>query len=893
MKNIIATGLFLLAQCAAFAQQSVLNGTVTVFNSQFETGKKQYVANAQVEEDYGKSQATTTNTEGSFKLPLVGIKDLDKVFFNVKKATYEVVNTDALQAAAGQKEAVQVYMAQEGVLAENKRTYYQINRTASEKAVTEKLVQLGQQIETLQQNKEANRAKIEALQAEYARLQESFKKIDETARELAERYAKTNLDDASADYQRAFRYFQRGLLDSALLVFQKMDLEQTAQLVVREQNRTAALKTEYETRNTEKNKQKVQTTEALLFKADLHQTKFEFDKTEQTFELLIRLDTSSYENNYDFGAFLVQQKKYDKALVYLNAALNWTDSDFKKAQVFNIIGICYFDTNFSMKADSIYKIVLGIRRQLVQTKPVYLPNLAAVLINLGSNDILSQKMKAGESYLLEGLSIQQKLVQNGSYEVLPDLANTYNSLGIFYDRNLNIKAAETNYLEAIRIYRQLRAKDSSHYRFNLANALVNLSGFYLDHNTNHAEKFSTEALFVTQQIAKENFEAYAPLLCSAFNNLAVSKATIQKAEEAKELHLESIQISEKWANKNPQVYLPLLARSYFSLGTLFQEIEQLDSSELYLIKSLKIRKELVKQDANIFLPSVALTLQNLGRAYFYNHKMKEAEQAWYEAVQIYKQLVIGTGNTFLIELGDCLNNLAECYANDNKILESLETYKEALPYYTKAYELKPESYRQQLSLVLFNIGILSTNLSKVDSSITYFGEALNLLYEPMAKKDSAFIGTFSSMTLLLEQLSDTLAIEKEIKNATAILKILAISYDSVNQFSNSYIVKTLDNYKKIAWFYILLRNYQEVEKIVLKGFEISPNEKSLLQFLGHSQLLRGKYSEAKASYEKLKGKKDSEGKDYKQALLNDFKALEAEGITHKDMPRMKAEIEKW
>jgi hypothetical protein len=28
-------------------------------------------------------------------------------------------------------------------------------------------------------------------------------------------------------------------------------------------------------------------------------------------------------------------------------------------------------------------------------------------------------------------------------------------------------------------------------------------------------------------------------------------------------------------------------------------------------------------------------------------------------------------------------------------------------------------------------------------------------------------------------------------------------------------------------------------------------------------------------------------------LLDDFKALETEGITHKDMARMKAEIEKW
>ena len=63
MKNA-ALLLFFLSSLTVSAQQSVLNSTVTVFNSPFETGKKQYVSNAQVEDDYKKSQATTTNTEG-------------------------------------------------------------------------------------------------------------------------------------------------------------------------------------------------------------------------------------------------------------------------------------------------------------------------------------------------------------------------------------------------------------------------------------------------------------------------------------------------------------------------------------------------------------------------------------------------------------------------------------------------------------------------------------------------------------------------------------------------------------------------------------------------------------------------------------------------------------
>jgi hypothetical protein len=46
------------------AQQTTIVGTVAVFNSKTETGKRQFIQNAQVEEMFGKSQATTTDADG-------------------------------------------------------------------------------------------------------------------------------------------------------------------------------------------------------------------------------------------------------------------------------------------------------------------------------------------------------------------------------------------------------------------------------------------------------------------------------------------------------------------------------------------------------------------------------------------------------------------------------------------------------------------------------------------------------------------------------------------------------------------------------------------------------------------------------------------------------------
>ncbi|MBK9014706.1 MAG: hypothetical protein IPM82_11855 [Saprospiraceae bacterium] len=58
----------------------------------------QYVQHAQVEEDYGKSQATTTNADGNFKLVFVGVNSGERISFQVKKEGLEVVNTDKLRS---------------------------------------------------------------------------------------------------------------------------------------------------------------------------------------------------------------------------------------------------------------------------------------------------------------------------------------------------------------------------------------------------------------------------------------------------------------------------------------------------------------------------------------------------------------------------------------------------------------------------------------------------------------------------------------------------------------------------------------------------------------------------------------------------------------------------
>jgi len=276
--------LFLSFSISIFAQQSSVSGVVAVFNSAFETGKRQYVPNAQVEDDFKKANATTTGADGRFNLVFVGIKDNEKVSFNVKKERMEIVNTEALYAVAGQKEQVALFMSPEGKLAENKLKYYNINREAAEKALTTKLKTIGDEILKLKQNETANAGQIVKLQAEYGALQKQFEKIDQSARDMADRYAKINLDDQTKEYQSAFRYFQKGQLEEALKILNQVDLEKTGSAIVQEQERNRKIDKEWIERDSIKNEKKRQVTEGLSFKAQLHKTQFEFVKVEETFQ---------------------------------------------------------------------------------------------------------------------------------------------------------------------------------------------------------------------------------------------------------------------------------------------------------------------------------------------------------------------------------------------------------------------------------------------------------------------------------------------------------------------------------------------------------------------------------------------------------------------------------
>lgn len=239
---IILYGIFLLLPSISIsAQQTSLNGVVAIFNSKFETGNTIYVDNAFITETSERGNPTLTKSDGTFNMTIVGINPGFGVQINVKKHDLEVINTDKLNAISGQLEAVRIFMAPKGKIQENKRKFYQIGKTASEKVLENKISQKTAQLTELKDSNKNNQQAIAELEEEIFKLKKEYLKIDQNARLLAEQFAKINLDDVSELQQRAFTQFQNGNIDSALIILEEVNWESRVDSILTEEIRLLAL----------------------------------------------------------------------------------------------------------------------------------------------------------------------------------------------------------------------------------------------------------------------------------------------------------------------------------------------------------------------------------------------------------------------------------------------------------------------------------------------------------------------------------------------------------------------------------------------------------------------------------------------------------------------------
>ncbi|MCK6691998.1 MAG: hypothetical protein L6Q97_07835 [Thermoanaerobaculia bacterium] len=266
--------LFCLALLPSFlyAQPDSLYGVVSVLNSRFDKGRTEFVANAGI---HCSAQLAgirvRTGPDGRF---VIGRRGQEPFLLVLDLPDYEVANLRDMQIGPGMRDTVHLYVIPGSSLFETTQRYYAIVYAAMEK-------------------RWLKQAAPNAVHGEEQR-QAAAEKCHLVATILSRKFSSLNLDDTSPAFQDAFRRFQAGDPDLALLWLRYTKIDS---LNPRQQ------------------------AQLLDFKADLHQIRQEPDSAEQCYRQQLLLNEQNVFARWHLATFLNHQGRNGESVEHLEKCL--------------------------------------------------------------------------------------------------------------------------------------------------------------------------------------------------------------------------------------------------------------------------------------------------------------------------------------------------------------------------------------------------------------------------------------------------------------------------------------------------------------------------------------------------------------------------------------------
>lgn len=263
---------FALLPAFLYAQPDSLYGVVSVLNSRFDKGRTEFVANAAIRSAAQPDGIPArTGPDGRFA---IGRRGQEPFLLVLDLPDYEVANLRDMQIWPGMLDTVRLYVIPGVSLFETTQRYYAIVYAAMEKRLS----------------KQAAPNAVHGAEQRQA----AAEKCHLVATILSRKFASLNLDDTSPAFQDAFRRFQAGDPDLALLWLRYTDMDN---LNARQQ------------------------AQLLDFKADLHQIRQEPDSAEQCYRQQLLMNEQNVFARWYLATFLNHQGRNDESVEHLEKCL--------------------------------------------------------------------------------------------------------------------------------------------------------------------------------------------------------------------------------------------------------------------------------------------------------------------------------------------------------------------------------------------------------------------------------------------------------------------------------------------------------------------------------------------------------------------------------------------
>jgi len=435
-----------------FAQNQVLNGTITIQNSSRKP-VRQAIVSAK------NALAVQTNDFGTFTLKFNKVTVGEEILLTIDKKDFEVVNKTALRIKFASGLNIKIYMNKKDAVDSVSQKYTIIIK----KNISDKYEML-------------KKAYTQAQDQSGAAKLETRKNIALTLTpDIAKRLAETNNDEMSDYYSKSMEYFVEGDVKAAGEVLEDVNLQEALQRGKDTKTETNILKA----------------LENYMLKARLMVIDLDFDNADELYEVAASPESATYQNMNEYADFLHQINKNSTAeLMYKQAVSNAKISTVRGELLLNMGNFLQARkqyTSAEQAFDDAYKIYERLDFEMPNT---YNFDMCASLLSklILYQDILENAPK--KSYYDAGMKLFEKIddiiKKNSSnpsaatYQATTDnlkeafkqisidniivreKANNYKMLADKEIENKDsIKVAKFNYLQSIKIYESILSKENN------------------------------------------------------------------------------------------------------------------------------------------------------------------------------------------------------------------------------------------------------------------------------------------------------------------------------------------------------------------------------------------------------------------------------------------------
>lgn len=583
-----------------------------------------------------------SNNDGLFELSFNEKTYGDLIFSEkISKEGYELVNDIDLKHATLSRDSLVVVMCRAGLVAKMKADYYDVSMSTFTKNHE---IRLNELMNLLKQNKITE----DGYQKELFELEEKYKKAEEYAKQLADKYARTNFDDVSEIYKEAFNYFKNGDLDKTIELLEKVQIVERVKLHIYDNQKIIALTNELLTAKADNEKGIKQDMEALELAAEMYNMKFDYEKADKMYYTLWTMDSTNVKNTMKYAAFLVFNEKQTKAIEFFLKITQLDIDDGNKGNAFGMIGTLYLKMGDYSNASIYLAKQKDILHQLLIDFPEnvdFAKSYSMALTNLSDVFLLKGDLKSAINLQEESLELIDKTLAQNMEDGLSKMqkCNVHYKLFDSYSKIGDLQKSQYHYQQFFTVVQDA---------FNITPSGMGMD-LFSKANQLQAEGKLSESLIYYKKYKKQcqqnldNFKMpvaamkniFKSNLADAYGYLGTAYSLIGKTNESIEEYKSQLGILNDLHSDNPETfdYSKKLAKTHTDLSNVYNIIGDGKNGLDHLNEAYNFFKLLHQKSPEDFglsndYAQCCITLgENIRQ---YSSDLSQSEQYYKEAIEI-------------------------------------------------------------------------------------------------------------------------------------------------------------------------------------------------------------------------------------------------------------------